>query len=122
MPLRLSSLKKSLRTITMEWDDNTLNVTYRLGEVTPERADRLAAMFEESRAEDRSNAEIWADILAVVESWDILGDDGNPLPVTAETLAQIPITILRGIAEEITEDARPMKKKSRASGGRSFAQ
>lgn len=90
MGIRLSEIRARLRTIPVKWGDESFNVTYRLGE----RTMGAGAGDETTR--------LW--LSRVLESWDILDDDGTPVPVTDETVADIPIPILNAVMAAIYGD------------------
>jgi len=127
MPITLSSLKEAVRKVQVYVDDDELNVWYKLGELTPERTDRiryLVDLMSDDDVEDSerpTQAEAWADMLDIIERWDITDDEGNELPVTEEVIATVPTPVLGVILEVIMEDARPSQKRPRRSRGGSFS-
>lgn len=103
MPIRLSDLKAATKTITIPvpGTDDTLTITYRLGEMTPERVDRLDELMEQPH----TTSELWAMTLAIIVSWDLLDDEDQPIPVTPEAIASVPSPVLSWINRRIAEDA-----------------
>jgi hypothetical protein len=81
------------RTIPISVLGHDLEVTYRLGERTPS-ANKDIDPFES----------VVATMVRLVESWDLQGDDGRPVPITEEALDGVPVPVLRRICQEIFAD------------------
>lgn len=114
MPIRLSDLRANKRTVAVEYDGETLNVEYRPQAVNPEYQDWLKNLGQ--REAKTSEAELWEKILAVVSGWDLLDDDGQPLPVSREFIAMLPTDLLMAITWAIQEDAGPNRRSAGSSG------
>jgi len=97
MPIKLSDLQKQTRPLTLDFSGEQINVIYRPGAITP----ALTARFV-----DMSNAEA---VPIIVAEWDILGDDGQPLPVTAEICETLPLEFLRAVVREVIADSASPK-------------
>ena len=117
MPVRLSDYAKQIKNVAIAIDEDTLNIKYRIGEVTPGRIDRIMAMSSDENEEQVSQAEMWQHMLVMIEGWDLQDDAGESLPINAETLAIIPTPILQAVLEAVIEDTRPTKKTGRRSRG-----
>lgn len=101
MPVRFSDIANLTRSFSIKVGDETLNVTYRIGEMTPTRSDGLATAMRDSKV---TATEYYALTLDVIESWDLLGDDGEPLTVD-EAAAGLPASVLQFLRLKIEEDA-----------------
>jgi hypothetical protein len=102
MPITLKDLQSLRRTITVETAAGELNVTYRLGAITPA-----------SRAEfDRPGiAGIASHLAQWIEKWDLL--DGDEMyPLTEDALMALPDSLLLDVYGAINGDlhTRPTRK------------
>ncbi len=104
MPITLAELKKGKRTIPVAMPEGTVTITYRAGEVTQ-------AAFDET-------ARIIDLIPKWVESWD-LTDNGEPYPITQESVDHLPQGFLAAIFDAILEDSRnrPTKRPGSMKSG-----
>lgn len=100
MPLSVSQLTgQSERTVKLQFLGEEINITYRPGAYTPE--------FEELT--------IFDGLLRIVSAWDLLGDDGQPYPLTREALQVLPSPFLTAVWRRIAEDVRLDPTKPAAS-------
>ena len=101
--MKLSDLTKKTRTVAVTVDDQEVPVKYRVHVVTP---GFLAAVQEL----DDLDA-IMYQIEQVIVSWDVLDDDGNPIPATKEAILKfgIPLEFLTRVLTAITADMRMSK-------------
>jgi hypothetical protein len=113
MPLELSDLKVKRRSVAVQYDDEIINIEYCPGMVTPEYQSAMLALAKCDTNEDQVAA--WEQILAVMVSWDIT-NDGEPLPITRETLGIMPTDLLIAIMQAITADANPNARSAGTSG------
>ena len=65
-------------TIPIVLDGGSLNVTYRL--ILPEKSN-----------EPDEPEKLLESIVKYVDSWDLLDDDDTPIPITTETLGEVPV-------------------------------
>ncbi|MBI4496315.1 MAG: hypothetical protein HY689_00215 [Chloroflexi bacterium] len=114
MGVRISQLKTgATRTISIPVGGDTLTVTYLPETITPAMEDRMHAM-----AEDQRGAAILVEfVISCVTAWDLLGDDGEMLPIIREAMAPLPVSFLADVVRAIGQDIRP----SSVSAGRSGA-
>jgi hypothetical protein len=112
----LSDLKK--KTGKLKLYNGDLNVEYRLNAGTPELEKEIAALQDdgdtvgvlEKVVEQMSN---------VLVSWDLMGDDGQPVPITIEALTNIvPSAVLTDISNAISEARSLGEKKGRSRSRR----
>ena len=94
-------------TLASPWGD--VVVTLNPGRITGEallEAGRLAASVAKSgdpTAEALSMAAVFTFLADAMEAWDLTDDEGTPIPVTADTLAALPLTFtlwLMGAVQE----------------------
>jgi hypothetical protein len=112
MPISLAKIKAGVAAFAWEYEGEILNVQYRTGEITPAE---LA-----QQAEQEGMAGLIGGLVKWLVSWDLLGEDGKPLPITAEALNLVPTPFLNGLYVMIMRDARPPEIKDRTSKGGSF--
>lgn len=103
MPLKLSDLQKEKRALAFGFLGETANLVYRPGAITPEFMGKLGTL---------TNAEA---VVVLVAEWDILGEDGAPLPVTDAVCAILPGEFLREVVKEVIEDSAAPKASRRSS-------
>jgi hypothetical protein len=113
MPLDLSDLKAKTRAVSVQYEGETINITYRPQAVNPEYQSMVGKTIK-GNVENQSEA--WERMLAVMADWDIV-DGGKPLPINRETLGMLPTNLLGAIFDAIITDALPNLK----SGGTSAA-
>jgi len=90
--VRLSEITSGLRTIKVPFGSLTISVTYRMSERTP------AKVNEEFSLVVIDNLVRWVD------SWDIVDDDDQPVPITEEGLSQVPYPVLKAIFHHVAQD------------------
>lgn len=112
--VRLSELARNRRTVEVPVGDgdDVVKITYRPGGITPQTEERLHKAIDEQRG-GAALVALFADCLI---EWDIVDDDGQPLPVTEETLRHLPTVFLAQMAQAITEDMRPNPRSAGSSG------
>jgi hypothetical protein len=95
----------------VEWavDANTtvpVQITYDPGKITMASQD-LDLMG------DKTLHDVWEErIVEYVKGWDIMGDDGQLVPITPEGVAQLETALVQTILTAINEDAVPKPKTS----------
>lgn len=101
MPLSLGDLRSRTRRVAVPVAGETLEVEYRPTALTP----GLIAWLRGIEADGQP--ERLAEVLCqVVIGWDLLGDDGAPLPVTEEVARELPLRLLGVIVRAVLEDAQ----------------
>lgn len=108
MPIVAAKLQESTRPVEVPFNGETLTVVYRLGQIN-------ADFFRWYIAHAAEDGSLHETILRLVANWDLLGDDDQPLPVTAEVVAPLPSVFLRVIKDAIFEDAQPGKLRASIS-------
>ena len=108
MPLTLAHLKKNTRTLTLTYAGEEVNVTYRPGAMTP------ALSLE--MADPATNLPVVTVLEQTLVSWDVLDDDLTPLPVTHDTLIELPSDFLSVVFSALMEDFSVGKPSGATSG------
>lgn len=102
MAVRLSAMKAKVTETALNWDGEEVAFAYKPNEFTMEMADDIAAKAE---AEDLGG--VAAMLAPIVVWWDVLDDDDQRIPPTAENMRRFPLNFLTKIMGAITEDADP---------------
>lgn len=103
MPIRLSALTADRRHITIPFGDDTMALSYRPSAVN---AVQEARELEE-RAAGRHLMAQARSLAEIIISWDVLDDDGQALPVSAEVVAQLGLDVVSKITRAILGDLLP---------------
>ena len=119
MPVKLGDLTKQTKTTTVQFEgvEDPLTVTYRPRHLTPARQ----AAFREAAEAGRHTEALVEGIVGLVAAWDLLGEDGRPVPLTAEALADVPLEVLGLVIEAIGQDVAPSPLPDNGSAAGSLA-
>lgn len=111
MPVKLSNLRENSKNIRIQFPgEGDLNVTVYPHRINQDMLDRYQAA-----AQDK-DYDLAADIFReVVPSWDLLGDDDEPLPIDGDTFQLVGTGVMNEIWDRIHEAISP---KSRTRNGR----
>lgn len=112
MPIKLVDLKRDQRTIEIPigiGDDaeETLTVTYKPSEYSSKTEAELNTILQG----DVKSLMGTTFVQRLVLSWDLIGDDGEPYPITLDSLAELPSTfigdVVGGVAKDMGKARRP---------------
>ncbi len=115
MPISISALTANRRTVNIDFSGETLKVTYRPSAIN-------AAQEERELADRETGHHVMSIIRTLIEnivSWDLLGEDGQPLPLTEDALKPLGIDVLQTISNSIVRDALPNRTTQPSSNGSS---
>lgn len=115
MPLSLSTLAAKTRKLAVQWDGETVQIEYKTAAVNP----AYQSMLQKLDNKKSDQAAQWEAVFGVIAKWDIV-DDGAPLPITKESLAKLPTSLLVAISNAIIEDVNPNPKSGKPSAAGSF--
>ncbi len=110
MPITLNEIAANTATVTFQFGDNPVTVVFYPGRIT-ERV--LTAGNFAKRGDDPASIEAGVEdfnaILAgLVESWDVLENDGKAMiPIDAKRFADIPLIFRTRVFQEIIGAFRP---------------
>jgi hypothetical protein len=109
MALKRSSMAEKVRTITVVWEDESVDVGIYPGRYTPALIQEVTARAEAAGAEAESDQveAIAAMVEPLLAWWDVLDDEGERLPATAEVIATLPITFTMLVVQEAGAAIRP---------------
>jgi hypothetical protein len=126
MPLPLSSIAKKRATTYLIYDnvsnklreateeerrqEEVLKIQFYPNGFTPRLEAELVSLQENSVASSQTFCNMLADNL--LASWDLMGDDGQPIKITSENLMGLPTPLLLAIIEEIMQALRPGETNS----------
>lgn len=108
MPVTLKKLASNTATVQIPVGDDSLTVVYFPGRVTEQVYADLSLVADLTNRDVAANAGAINDVLIkLVKSWDLLDDDEQPLPLTMERLAEVPLGFRVEVIDAIFEDMRP---------------
>lgn len=100
MPISLGALKNEERTFTFNYQGETAEITYRVHGYTP----FLERKAQESLQEQLPARSIAIALAELLIAWDVVGENGQVLDVSYDTLEQFPFEFLTAVMNAITED------------------
>ncbi len=114
MSVRLADLVRDEREIVVDVGGETLTVVYRPSSITPETQDLFYERIEKNRT-GTALAEILSQRLV---SWDLVGEDGVVIEISADMLRKIPVDVLAFVSNAVIADmeANPEDRKNFAGG------
>ncbi len=115
MPISIAALAANRRTVNIDFDGDTLKVVYRPSAINAAQEHREL----EDKAVGKYVLSIIHTLTETIVSWDLLGDDGQPLPLTEDALKPLGIDILSKISSAIIADALPNRTTQPNSNGSS---
>ena len=108
MPLTLAHLKRNTRTLVLEYAGEQVNVTYKPGAMSP------ALSLE--MADPATNLPVVTVLEQTLVSWDVIGDDAQPLAVDHDTLLTLPSDFLGTVFSALMDDVSVGKPSGATSG------
>lgn len=118
MPIRASALTADRRSLKVAFGDDALSLTYKPSAVNAVQEARELEEREKGQhlmAQARSLAEI-------ITGWDLVDDDGAPLPVSAEIIAPLGLDFTAKVTRAILDDLLPNRQTATVSRNGSSAQ
>lgn len=106
MPVSLSDLRNDSRKIRIFFSGDDLNI-----EVFPHRLTNDVLDQFRDASEDRDYDAMARAFGQVVVSWDLLGDDGEPMPIDGDTFRVISTSIINHIWNEIADAVTPKSRR-----------
>lgn len=106
--ISLSALRDNQVQVRIRFGNESLKISIYPDRLTNDVMDRYR---EASEDEPKDYDEMAAAFAEFVESWDLLGDDGKPLPINGETFRVVSIRILNHIWAELVEAVTPKSRK-----------
>lgn len=114
MALSFTQMKNRVETVEVSWQGETFDVGYFPAAMTP---NSIKAIQEQARAAKAEKAEdptasgslnsLAEMIEPLVAWWDILDDEGNRLPATADTIGDLPLALTMAVFKTVQEAITP---------------
>lgn len=112
MGMTLSKVQAKERTVTVLWDGETVDVGYRPAAVTP------ALLSTVQEAAEASNLDVIGMMMEpMLAWWDVLDDDGNRLPTSAEVIRIIPLAFTMEVLKVVQDAMAPSDSEGKGSAG-----
>lgn len=100
----LSKIKLPNKTVTVDFGDVQIQVTYDPNVITP----RLEEDMETAKQRGESATKQFLALLTKwVVDWDLTDDADAKLPITVDTFADMPESVLTPIIKALNADMRP---------------
>ena len=103
MPLKLSRLFEATSTEEIPYLGEVLTVTWTPAGMTPALQDR----FLSADGENASTKAVVEVLSGLLRGWDLLDDDGTPIPTTTERLMVLPKNFLLEVLGSLSSASSP---------------
>ena len=115
MPIRMSDVLKETRTETFEYSGEQVTVEFRQNALTPQFSEMVLRFTEleneegtgRLRLESELSGELVEALVWLMTEWDVLGDNGKPLPITKANLRRLPTSFLFALLAALLGVNRP---------------
>ncbi len=115
--MKLSSITRSTKTFTMEFDGESLEVTYRPGALTDALSDEYDKREEAAKTSEEKGAALAYFLSQVLVEWDVQDDHGKKIAPTEKFIATLPPRFRWRVFNAIYEDLYPKARNDAPSGG-----
>jgi hypothetical protein len=92
MSIKISDLQKKTKKINITFQEETLNVEYKINVVTP-------AFVEEK-------LKLYQQLARAISSWDLMNEDGSMVEISEETFKTLPVQLQTTLLSAITDDMK----------------
>jgi hypothetical protein len=107
MPIEIGHLISKRKPLVVEWEGERVNLAYR-----PYTLAIGQAITDALREGDRTY--VVEEMERLLIEWDIT-EEGEPLPIDAESLGRLPLELLNAISRAILEEMYPNRKSGGAT-------
>lgn len=114
MSITRKTITEKVRTITVEWEGETLDVGIYPGRYTPELMSEVMGMVKdaEGSSEQAQLDTVGQMVQPLLAWWDLYDDEqaeqeGRRMPVNAATIATIPLSLTQAILVKASQSVRP---------------
>jgi len=97
--MRLNAVLKTKR-VRIPFGEDVLEVEYRPDAVTP----RMVIQVDEAKKPAEQMRAVVEALSRILVSWDLIGEDGKPYPITKASLMDLPLFFLAQVFQAVTED------------------
>ena len=108
----VASMRDRQKVVTVEFDGQSGDIWYKPWVITP-RA--MREMRDASDDEQDSIGRIMDQLCRFVSDWELLDEDGQRLPVTVETMTNLPNPFLLAVLNAVIADMQPTPTTGAAS-------
>lgn len=112
MSIRVKDLLNDERTLVVDTKAGKLTIAYQPSLYTADLEDRVMSQLELRRP----HGSLAESLVTLLKDWDVLGEDGETLPIDLETLRGLPGELLTLIQTEINADMNPKPDERKNSG------
>lgn len=107
MPVTLSKMAANTASFSMPVGDDSVTITYYPQRVSEKTYASLQVLADQENTDMEQNTHALNDVLiSLVASWDVLRDDGTPVPITHDALPEVPIPFRGQVVNAIMADIR----------------
>lgn len=118
MPISITALAANRKTLKIDFDGETLTLTYRPSAINAAQEDREIT----DKSSGHHVLSIIRSLVETIERWDLVDEAGQTLPISEESLRPLGIDVLNRISTEIIRDSLPNRTTpSTSSNGSSAA-
>jgi hypothetical protein len=114
MPARSSLKRPHPVEVVFEAEGETVTIVFDRNRITQGWAKRIQQGMESQDMEAAISG-----MLEVLQSWDVVEEDGSPTPLSAEVLSDLPLGVLANLNIAIAEAAMPSSEEGNGSSNTS---
>lgn len=116
MPVSLKKFISNSARVTLDFGDgDLLNVDYYPGRISERTFAQLQQFAQMAEASGQGSIDsltggfgaLNAVMAEIIQTWDLLADDDIPVPLTKDSLAEVPFMIRIEVAKAVMQDFRP---------------
>jgi hypothetical protein len=105
--MRISELIDDSAVLTVPLDRGQVQVQFRPRVLVPSWQRKI----RDGETNGDDEAAFYAPIKSAAISWDLEGDDGAPIPLTSEAMAEVPRQILSSVVLGLVAASRPNQQR-----------
>lgn len=111
--MKISQILNDSKTLAIDIENETLNVTYKPSSLTPDIEENFISNVENKR----SGYALAQFLNSILVDWDLVDDAEEKYEISLDNLKKLPINLLNTVIGEIFNDLSPKKTKSQKSKG-----
>lgn len=111
MAMKLSEVKAKTKVCTVEFMDETVDVSYFPAAMTPRILEDVLALAGKADNDAQDMALVGKMLEPVLDWWDVLDDDDQRIPPTQETIKDMPLPFLVKVLNDLQADLNPPANK-----------
>ncbi len=106
MPVRVDELINKRKRISVEWEGEKVNVTFR----------PFTRLMQERATADGGRFGLYEELEALIVDWDVT-ENGKPYPTTVERLKELPLGFLIAVDQAINAELLPNRLNASPTAG-----